>query len=85
MAQTLPEVRKQLLCQAWKTLGESITECDTRQRRLGELYIGTDSLPITFYRALGKKMSLSRRQVTAMEPVPSAQRVTLGKGSLFTE
>jgi hypothetical protein len=55
----------------------------------------TDSLPITFYRALGtdfaecqsilgKKKSLSRRQVTATETVTSAT-VTLVKGSLFAE
>jgi hypothetical protein len=25
---------------AWKTLGEVFVECDTRQRELGELYIG---------------------------------------------
>jgi hypothetical protein len=38
--------RKQLLCRvsealdkAWKTLSKSFVECDTRQRRLGELYI----------------------------------------------
>jgi hypothetical protein len=38
--------RKQLLCQVsealdkdWKTLGEGFAECDTRQRKLGELYI----------------------------------------------
>jgi hypothetical protein len=38
--------RKQLLCRvsealgkAWKTLGEVFAECDTRQRKLGELYI----------------------------------------------
>jgi hypothetical protein len=34
---------------------------------------------------LDKEMSPSRRQVTAMEPVPSAHQVTLGKGSLFAE
>jgi hypothetical protein len=40
---------KQLLCRVsealdniWKTLGEGFAECDTRQRRLGELYIGND-------------------------------------------
>jgi hypothetical protein len=41
--------QKQALCrvsealgEAWKTLGEGFAECDTRQRELGELYIGND-------------------------------------------
>jgi hypothetical protein len=27
---------------AWKTIGECFAECDTRQKKLGELYIGND-------------------------------------------
>jgi hypothetical protein len=43
------------LGKAWKTLGEGFTECDTRQKRLGELYISNDFfLPNTFYQALDK-------------------------------
>jgi hypothetical protein len=41
--------QKQLLCRvsealdkAWKRLGEDFADCDTRQRKLGELYIGND-------------------------------------------
>jgi hypothetical protein len=30
------------LGKAWKTLDEGFAECDTRQRELGELYIGND-------------------------------------------
>jgi hypothetical protein len=30
------------LGKASKTIGKSFAECDTRQRSLGELYIGTD-------------------------------------------
>jgi hypothetical protein len=47
------------------------------------------SLSSTFYAechsVLDKEKSLSWRQVTATESVPSAHRVTLGKGSLFAE
>jgi hypothetical protein len=61
---------------------------NTRQRRLGELYIGNDFFAEYFlfaecYSVLGKEKPSSRYQVT--EYVPSAHRVTLDKGSLFAE
>jgi hypothetical protein len=41
--------RKQLLCRVsealgkdWKALGKGFAECDTWQRKLGELYIGNN-------------------------------------------
>jgi hypothetical protein len=69
------------------TLGkESSTNCT----------LAMASMPSTFYRALDKdfaecrqvldkEKSPSRCQVTTTEPVPSAHRVTLGKGSLIAE
>jgi hypothetical protein len=61
-----------------------------------DITLATTSLPSTFYQALdkdfaechpvlGKEKSLSRCQVTAMEPMPSAHRVALDKVSLFAE
>jgi hypothetical protein len=90
--------QKQILCQVsealgkgWKTLGEVFAECDTRQRRLGELYIDNgffvEHSAKTFPSVrvvLGKEKSSSRHQVTVMETVPSATRA-LGKYSLFAE
>jgi hypothetical protein len=37
---TLPESAS--LSSAWKTFGEVFAECDTRQKKVGELYIGND-------------------------------------------
>jgi hypothetical protein len=58
---------------------------------LGKLYIGNDffveyflSTFTEYCKVLDKEKSSSRRQVMVTEPVPSAHRVTLGKGSLFT-
>jgi hypothetical protein len=42
------------LGKAYKTLGEGFAECDTRQIKLGKLYIGKDFFAEYFYRALGK-------------------------------
>jgi hypothetical protein len=62
---------------------------NTRQRKLGELYNSNGFFANYFlldcHPVLGKEKLLSRRQVTATEPVPSVHRVTLGKGSLFAE
>jgi hypothetical protein len=49
------------LGKVWKTLGEGFAECDTRQKRLGELSAMT-YLPNTFYRALDKNLPLGTRQ-----------------------
>jgi hypothetical protein len=43
------------------------------------------SLPTTLPLGISKEMTPSRRLVTATEPMPSAHRVTLDKGSLFVE
>jgi hypothetical protein len=56
---------KQLLCRlskalgkAWKTLDEGFAECDTRQRKLGELYIVNDFFDEYFLS--GNRQSLCR-------------------------
>jgi hypothetical protein len=78
------------LSKAWKTLNEGFVECHTQQRRLSDCTSATASFLSTLYWALGKdfaechlvlakKMSPSRRLVTATEPVQSAHRVTLDK------
>jgi hypothetical protein len=70
------------LGKAWKTLGKDFAECDTRQRKLGELYIGNNFFAEYFlsglcknftecHPVLGKEKPPSRRQVTVMDPVPS--------------
>jgi hypothetical protein len=38
----------------FEALGKGFAECDTRQRKLGKLYIGNDFFAEYFYRALGK-------------------------------
>jgi hypothetical protein len=76
------------LGKACKTLGECIAECDTRQSKLGELYISNNFFVEYFaecQQVLGKEKSPSRLLVTATEPMPSAHRVTLGKEFPFTE
>jgi hypothetical protein len=70
-------------------------ECNTRQKSIGELYIGNDFfaeyfLSVTRQRLCRASLSSrqenlsSRCQVMVMEPLPRAV-VTLGKGSLFAE
>jgi hypothetical protein len=50
------------LGKAWKTLGEGFAECDTRQRELGELYIGNGFFAEYFYRVtLGKEYPFAER------------------------
>jgi hypothetical protein len=75
--------RTQLLCRAsqtlgkdYFTLGKGFAECNTRQRTLDELYIGNSLFAEYFLFAechltLGKEKSLSRRQVTVTDPLPS--------------
>jgi hypothetical protein len=53
--------RNQLLCRVsethdkgYFTLGKGFAECNTRQRTLGELYIGNNLFAEYFCRALGK-------------------------------
>jgi hypothetical protein len=48
-------------------------------------YRSLDKDFIEYQPILGKEKSPSRRQVMAMEPMPSAHNETLGKGSLFAE
>jgi hypothetical protein len=94
--------RNQLLCRVSPThgkgkftLGKCFAECNTRQRTLGELYIG-NSLFAEYYlsgtrqalgkdfaecqTALGKEKSPSRRQVTVTDPLPSAVCGTRQRG-----
>ena len=84
------------LGKAWKTLGEDFAECDTRQRKLGELYIGNDFFAEHFLSGTRQRLyrvSLGTRQrkvaITAPgdgnEAVAECHRVALGKGSLFAE
>jgi hypothetical protein len=83
------------LGKAWKTLDEGFVECDTRQRRLGELYIGIDFLMSTFYRVLGKSFvechsvlgkekSSSRREGDGDGAYAKCHEI-LDKDSLFAE
>ena len=83
------------LGKAWKTLDEGFIECDTQQRSLDDLHIGNGFfveyfLSGTWERLCGvpfdtrQEKTLSQRQVTVTETVPSAT-VTLGKASLFAE
>jgi hypothetical protein len=74
-----------MLCQVSKTIGKALKtfgkgfiECDTRQRKLDELYIGNGLFAEYFlsgtqqrlaecHLVLGKEKSQSRRQVTGTE------------------
>jgi hypothetical protein len=76
--------RKQLFCRV------------SNEKHSANCTLAVASLSSTFYRALdkdfvechqvlGKEKSSSRCQITMTEPVSSAHRVTLRKGSLFAE
>jgi hypothetical protein len=74
----LTQVSKTLV-KAWKTLGEGFAECNTRQRKLDELYIGNDffaeyilsSTQQRLYRVstgTQQRKSSSWRLVTSIDP-----------------
>jgi hypothetical protein len=82
----------QTLGKAWKTLSEGFPDYDNRTRKLGELYIA--NIFFVEYFLLGTRQRLClvspdtwQRKVivTASEPMPSAHKVALNKGSLFAE
>jgi hypothetical protein len=84
------------LGKAWKILGEGFAEYDTRQRKIGKLYIGNDFFAEYFLLGTWQRLyrvSLGTRQRKVAITVPGdgdeaiaeCHRVALGKGSLFTE
>jgi hypothetical protein len=73
------------LGKAWKTLEEGFAVCDTRQRKLSELYIGNDFFVEYFYRALGKKKIAATVPGNCDGAYAECHKVTLDKGSLFAE
>jgi hypothetical protein len=91
--------RNQLLChvsqthgKGYFTLGKGFAECNTRQRTLGELYIGSGLFAEYFLSGtrqricrvsltLGKEKSPSRRQVTVTDPLLSAFSGTRQRGN----
>jgi hypothetical protein len=90
--------QKQFLCRVsqalgkiWKTLNEGFAECDTRQRKLDELYISNgffaeyflSGTRQSFYRV---SLGTWQRKVAVTAPGNGdGACVTLGKGSLFAE
>jgi hypothetical protein len=68
------------LGKARKRLGKVFAECNTRQRTLGELYIGNGLFAEYFLSGTRKEKSPSRRQVTVTDPLPSVFLGTRQRG-----
>jgi hypothetical protein len=70
------------LGKAWKTLGTGFAECRTRQRGLGEQYIGKAFFAESFFRALGT--NFAECQAVLGKEKPPSRRQSDGDG-VFAE
>jgi hypothetical protein len=76
------------LGKAYKTLGEGFAECDTRQRKLDELYIGNDFFVEYFLSGTRQSVTLGKESstnyISATTSLSSTFYRALGRVSLGT-